>query len=52
MIFKTEGLSKPALNYALEKMLQCGAKKYPVRNLLSEINKRSFSLLTPAQTTD
>lgn len=35
MIFKTQGVAKPALNYALEKMLQCGAKKYPVRNLLT-----------------
>ena len=52
MIFKTEGVSKPGMNYALEKLLQCGSKKYPVRNLAHEMSRRSFSLLGQPQTTD
>jgi Zn-dependent M16 (insulinase) family peptidase len=52
MVFKTKGSAKPALNYALEKLLQCGSKKYPVRNLPAEMSMKSFSQLTPTQTTD
>jgi Zn-dependent M16 (insulinase) family peptidase len=36
----------------LEKLLQCGSKQYPVRNIASEMSRRSFSLLNPSQTTD
>jgi len=52
MVFNTKGLAKPAINYALEKLLQCGSNKYPIRNLPAEMSMRSFSQLAPSQTTD
>lgn len=52
MVFKTRGIPKPGMNYALEKLLQCGSKKYPVRNLPYEMGRRSFSQLGHPQTTD
>ena len=35
LILMLVGCKSTLVNYALEKMLQCGAKKYPVRNLLT-----------------
>jgi len=46
MAFNTKGLVKPAINYALEKLLQCGSKKYPVRNLPAEMSMK-FSFNSP-----
>jgi Zn-dependent M16 (insulinase) family peptidase len=40
------------VNLALERLLQCGSKKYAVRDLLSQASMRSFSKLTANQTTD
>jgi len=52
MIFKTPSLPKPGINEALEKLLLCGSKKYPVRNIVEQMGRRSFSMLTQPQTTD
>ena len=43
-VFETKGLSKPSINYALERMLNAGgSKKYPVRNLMNEMKHKSFN---------
>lgn len=50
-IFKTPNSPKKGLNLALEKLLHCGSKKYPVRDLPTQMSNRSFSKLVPSQTT-